>query len=148
DLASQSADRQYRQDIVDEVTTAALQVIPYETEIAYYEELLDEVRAIPAAGEAEEIDEEFARTYEDVQTAIRQTSEIYHLISDNLNTSANLYTVRGPVDFHESRGISARRLALIGLLLWMIAVASILVWAFIRYRIQAEEIEERLKSEE
>lgn len=143
DLAGQSADREYRQNIVDEVTAAALQVIPYETEIAYYEELLEEVRTIPEAGDAEEIGEELSRAYEDVQKAIRQVGEIYGLISDNLNTSANLYTVRGPVEFHESRGVSARRLALIGFLLWMIAVASILVWAFIRYWIEAEEFEER-----
>jgi hypothetical protein len=149
-MAGAAADREYRQELVDDIKTASLATIPHEREISYYQGLIDTMQAGTAGGAVSQGDQ--ARLREELQSvraevigAVRQLNEIYAIISSNLNTSGALYAVTAPMTLRVDRTLSPVRLALIGLLLMMVVIPVAGIGALLHNRMQEEEeLEEEL----
>lgn len=142
EMARQPADLEFRKDSVEEITRASLEVIPYASEVDYYEELLGDVRRSSGGALTEDQRSRLARELESsnasVRSALDQVHAIYDLISTNLNSSNLLYRVTGPIRFDTLRSVSLRRLLLIALVIFLFSIPVTIFAVLIRNRISAE----------
>lgn len=151
-LTEAANDVQYRQDLVDRVIEASLEALPYQDEALYYRELIHEMRDLsrsPAnAAQSANIERELQEIFQEVATAIDQVNGIYNKISQNLNPSTILYTMTSPPMSSSERAASPARLALYGLLLFLIAIPVVAGVSLLHNRIREEErIETELVAE-
>jgi hypothetical protein len=150
ELTNQRNDIEYRQRLVDEIKVASLAVLPYEREVAYYEQLLAQMRGIGSsnldgnAGVRQEMDS----ILEAVSHAIRDANAIYDLMSLNLNPSTVLYSVTSPPIARIERGLSLRRMALWGILVVLISIPLIIGGVLLAARIREDEELEEIEQEE
>ena len=117
-LTSGSADRDYRQKLVDDMKQAALSTIPYETAVAYDEKLVAYLNhpALPASPiNAATFQTQFQQIYGGIANAIRQLEEIHRLLSKQM-FAESLYSSAGPTTTHIERAVSPTRLFLIGII--------------------------------
>lgn len=140
EMAGQASDVKYRQNLVDRIESESLKLVPYEMEVRFYEQLLDDLRETPpsrprtgSASTSRSI--EAAR--ERVQDALMQANEIYNLASENLNASRELYQVTGPIQFSTVRSVSFVRLFLIGVLLLLLSTGLTMILAVVLDRGEA-----------
>jgi len=153
DLISQKRDIEYRQRLVDSLNIAAInQLLPAETEASYYQALVQSMKSSTAAGppspELEKtIQSEYQKALSETYKGADQVSDIYALLSKNLNPGLIVYTLTDPVEQTTARAFSMTRLMVYGVLLMVIAVPLVLLAALLHNRIQEEkEIEESLHS--
>ena len=104
DLISQKRDIEYRQRLVDNLNIAAInQLLPAETEASYYEALVQSMKSSTATGppspELEKtIQSEYQKALGETYRAADQVSDIYALLSKNLNPGLIVYTLTDPVE--------------------------------------------------
>ncbi|HET7435658.1 MAG TPA: hypothetical protein VFN10_13195 [Thermoanaerobaculia bacterium] len=135
-MANDESDRHYRQKYVDEIRSASLDVGPLRAAVAYSEDLLNQVKAAPAAPSAEKIahyraemdrlQNEFRRTISDINT-------IHRLLSRGLSPTRNLFTQTGAPSTTIDSGISAGRLVLVGVAVTLIALPLIIAAALMHW---------------
>jgi hypothetical protein len=140
-LATSSADRQYRQQLVDDYREATLEIVPLEQAVADDEQVLAAVRAgagsaaIPPAA----VEAQIERSRLEVREAMVKMAELHRTISNNLNPSTHLYTATGTPTSRLDRGISVKRLGLFGVLTMLIALPLIVILALLHGRMREEE---------
>ncbi len=149
-LTNQGQDIEYRQQVVDEIRDASLQLLPYQQEVEHYEELLRTIGASAAGGApaTDDVRQQMAAIVDDVAEAIQHLNAIYDRLSLNLNPSTILYTVTAPPETRIERPVSARELALWGVLAIILFTPIIIGGALIRDRLHEEEVELELASGE
>jgi hypothetical protein len=143
-LSGQNADRRYRQEFVDEIKSASLQNLSKEAEIIYYGDVLSLLTTSGASrsGTEEElaaVQDELARTLSELTASIHQVNRIYDLISVNLNSSTALFTTLAPPRTRVERATSPARLALLGALLLMVALAVAVAGSLLHARMGAQD---------
>jgi hypothetical protein len=140
-LTRERDDTEYRQDLVDEIKEASLDVLPYEQEVAYYEQLLTQMRGIGSSSAATNLTvrEEMEGILAAVGDAIRDANAVYDLMSLNLNPATVLYSVTSPPIATAERALSLKRVALWGVLVLLITIPIIIGAVFLAARIREEE---------
>jgi hypothetical protein len=141
DLTNQRNDIEYRQQLVDEIKEASLAVLPYEQEVAYYEQLLSQMRGIGSSSQTANvaIRQEMNSILESVEHAIRDANAIYDLMSLNLNPSTVLYSVTSPPIASIERGLPLKRLGLWGILVFLISIPLVVGGVLLAARIREDE---------
>ena len=149
DLTNQRNDIEYRQELVDDIKEASLAVLPYEQEVAYYEQLLSQMRGLGSSAQDTNaaVRQETASILESVEHAIRDANAIYDQMSLNLNPSTVLYTVTSPPLARIERGLSLRRIALWGILVFLISIPLVLGGVLLAARIREDEAMDELEIE-
>ena len=144
DLASTSADREYRQQLTDEIKNASLAIVPLEAAVRYDQELIDSFEN-PAggSGQAAAVPTRFKELIEAVRASIVQLNEIYQMASRQLYPEAEIYRVMGPPFTQTQRTLSPMKLALGGVLTFLIAIPIVLALVLIHNRMREEELAER-----
>jgi hypothetical protein len=124
ELSNEGNDLAYRQRLVDEYRKASMEVVPLESEVRYYEMLLQSFTAgTRAANESERAlieSETKAITAEAVQ-ATNEVNEIYERLSKDLNPSTMLYSTTGPITTSNQRAASGLSLLIAALVMLMLA---------------------------
>lgn len=153
-LSKESADREYRQRIVDQISQSEIDAVPYRVEADYYRELAQRVREAQTISDASNrvSNEEIlvllraarGRAAED----LARVNDVYNAISRSLNPANSLFTVGGQARRVTERGIAPLRLALFGLFLTLATLVAAVVGALIHGRWkEEEEIETRYQLE-
>jgi hypothetical protein len=140
-ITTDTADREFRQKLVNDIRTAALQVIPLQQAVTHDQYLVDVVRrqAGGAAPNREAIDAEWKSLTIAVERAVRETSEIYAAASRQLNPSTELFTVPAPSTRRIERSVSLRQLALGGVVTLLLSAAIIIALCLVHNRIREED---------
>lgn len=145
ELVAQKRDIDYRQRLIDTLNAAAIgQLLPAEAEVTYYETLLGSMREGgggrgPSADAEAVIKTEYAAAAQEVYRAVDQVSDIYAIMSANLNPGLVVYTLNGRVEQRSARAYSLRRLFVFGVLLMALALPLVLFGALLHNRIREEE---------
>lgn len=141
DLANRNADRDYRQKLTEEIKEASLSAVPLEAAVKYDRELIESF-ASPSAATTPglEIDGPWKALLADVHDAIRQVNEIYLTASRQLYPETELYRVLGPPVTRTQRSISPSKLALGGLITFLIAIPLLIVTVLLHNRVREEEL--------
>jgi hypothetical protein len=144
DLASTSADREYRQQLTDEIKSASLAIVPLEMAVRYDQELIDSFQnATVGASQAAAVPSRFTALIDAVRGSITRLNEIYLMASRQLYPEAEIYRVLGPPMTRTMRVLSPMKLALGGVLTFLIALPIVLILVLIHNRMREEELAER-----
>ncbi|HYO75296.1 MAG TPA: hypothetical protein VE010_02440 [Thermoanaerobaculia bacterium] len=142
-LASQSADTDFRQRLVNQYRDYSLAIIPAEQAVAYDRQLLEQMRSAAGAGggnaNAATVRQQLDATRNEVRQLVVKVNEIYTAVSRNLNPSTQLFTLAGPPVTRVERSIRPSRILLWGLALFLIAIPLILLGVLLHARIRQEE---------
>lgn len=153
DLANQTGDRQYRQDLVDQIKKAALETVPLQTAVRNDQQMVNDFKgtqrvAAPSREEVAAIRQAWIQIYGDVEKTVGEINEIYTIASKQLNPVTELFTVTGPLASHVDRGgVSILRLLLYGLLVFLISFPLVVVVCLLHNRIREEDAAEALETE-
>ncbi|MDP9361712.1 MAG: hypothetical protein M3P29_09695 [Acidobacteriota bacterium] len=144
DLTNQTADRAYRQKLVDEIKQSALAIVPIQMAVTYDAQVLNEFKAGQAASRASEADlaemrQQWNQVHGDVARTLTQINEIYTVASKQLNPVTELFSVTGPVQARADRAVSLSRLLLYGILVFLISIPVVIGGCLIHNRIREEE---------
>lgn len=149
-MANESTDRQYRQAIVNEIRAAALATLPLQNSVSFDDQIIELARSARlGAGVNEETAAALRTDYAAVRRraieAVTEVNEIYRLLSRNLEPTTQLFTVTAPPNARIERTLSTKRLALGGLIAFLIAIPVLAVGALIHHRFvrEKEEAHER-----
>ncbi|MGZ5441420.1 MAG: hypothetical protein ACXW5U_03970 [Thermoanaerobaculia bacterium] len=124
ELSGEASDLQYRQELIDDLRSAALNVVPLQAEARYYQSMLESFSTtlrLPTPEEKTTINTQVDGI---VSGAIRDTAdvfEVYEALSKDLNPSTILYSVTTPARASIERSVSPLTLLIGGLLLLFIA---------------------------
>jgi hypothetical protein len=143
-LSTQSTDQQYRQRAVNDIINESMALVPYESEIEHYQNVLS---AYSNSGGAQPVTQEEARrqlgvAYTHTLATIDQLVELYRLLSKNLNPGNVMYTATAPPVQHTERTMSLMRLGVYGVLVGMLALPLIIAACLIHNRMREEDEEE------
>lgn len=142
-LANSSADREYRQKLVNNITDASLLTIPAEASLNYHKNLLQIFgsgsRPKADAAAAAAVKTEMEDTFATVNRVVNEVHEIYTTASRQLNPASELYTALGPPSTRLERGVSMRKLVLGALLVTLFSIPALIIGAMIHNRFRAEE---------
>jgi hypothetical protein len=147
DLTNQTADRAYRQKLVEEIKQSALAIVPLQMAVTYDTQLLNEFKAGQAARRASEADiaemrRQWDQVHGDVARTLTQINEIYTVASKQLNAVTELVSVTAPVQTRVERAASLSRLLLYGVLVFLMSIPVVIGGCLIHNRIREEESEE------
>lgn len=142
ELAAGSADMEYRQRLVNSYQNASLGIIPAEEAVAYNQHLLEQLRGAPTS--TVRIDAATARAQLDSARAeardlVVKVNEIYRDVSRNLNPSTQLYAMSGPTTARVERAVSLSRIALWGIVVFLLALPAIILGCLVHARVRQEE---------
>lgn len=141
EMGGHAEDQRYRQKLVEAWATESLKLAPFEPEIAYYEGLLQRLRASEPTASAGRMSDDLSTlssTRERVLEVVSRAEEIYLLASENLNASRSLFRVSGPVETTTARSLSFSRLLLTCVFLLFVGVSGVVIIAFTRERARTE----------
>jgi hypothetical protein len=143
-LSTQSTDLGYRQRAVDDIIRESMALVPFESEIAHYENVLS---AYATSGGVQPVTEDEARrqlgvAYANTLATIDQLVELYRLLSKNLNPGNVMYTTTAPPVQHTERTMSLMRLGIYGVLVGMLSLPLIIAACLIHNRMREENEEE------
>ena len=144
-MTGRAADAQYRQGLVDDYRRAVADTIPLKQAVAYDTEVLKELHN-PGSGAANldptAVRAEIDRTRSEVGQLITKMNELFQLVSRNMTPSTQLFVITGPPITRVARSVSAARLALFGLLTFLLSIPVIIVLCFLHNRVHEEEATE------
>lgn len=138
DLTNRSADREYRQQLINDIRDAALAVAPHEATVAYDESLIEQVRSAGFGSDpqaAADVQRRWTELTARIQNAIRQMNTIYTLASQQINADTEMYRITSPAVTTVERPIDFTRLFLLGLLLLVLSVPLILAGCVLHDRL-------------
>ena len=146
-LTSSSTDHEFRQTLAERYREAAVAVAPVERATAYDKSVLDLMRQAGTNGSItrDEANQQIAATRTEVRQLVDLVHEIYQKISANLNPSTELMRVTAEPTRYTERSIEAKKLALIGILIWLAALPVVIMTCLLHHRVrEEEEVEEHL----
>jgi len=146
-LTSSSTDHEFRQKLAERYREAAVAVAPLERATAYDRSVLELMRRAGADGTItrDEADKQIGTTRMEVRQLVDVVHEIYQKISANLNPSTELMRVTAEPSRYTERSIEAKKLALIGVLIWLAALPIVIMTCLLHHRVrEEEEVEEQL----
>lgn len=138
-MASRDADRDFRQRMIDRLTTASIDAVPYQAEIAFYRDLLDPKQPSMGTVSEQELRSRASEIYSELDNAIRQVNLVHNRLSENLNQSGQLYSVLSPAITRVDRAVSPVRLILFGLLLFLMTLPLAMLGSLLHHRIYVED---------
>jgi hypothetical protein len=139
ELADRSADRNYRQRLTDEIKQASLSVVPLQAAVQYDRELIASFSNPPGGNQAGvDLEGPWKSILADVHEAIQQVNEIHISGSRQLYPESELYRSLGPPVTRTHRVVSTARIALGGVLAFLIAIPLIIGIVLIHNRIREE----------
>jgi len=141
-LTTRSVDINYRQKLVTQITEAGLATIPFESEVEYYKTLLSASGAPTTSINAEQSRAQLMMVYNEAMLTLDKGTEIYRIVSKNLNPGNVMLTTTSPVFRQRERTVSAGRLALYGILVMTFALPLTIAACLIHNRVREEEEEE------
>jgi hypothetical protein len=145
DLANRTADRQYRQDLVDQIKKASLESVPLQTTVRSDQQLVSDFKGAPGStgsstAEVDSIRASWNAVYGDVANTIAEINEIYTIASKQLNPVTELFTVNAAPSTRVDRsGLGIPRLFLYGLLIFLVSVPVTIAACLLHNRIREEE---------
>lgn len=144
-LTSNAADTEYRQRLADEYRRAALNVVPLQEAVAYDEAMLDFIRRAGGASALTptEVEQQITGTRAELRLLVQQMNLIYKDVSRNLNPTTELLTPLGVPTSRVARAVSLKKLALYGILTFLLAVPLTILLCLLHNRVREEEEEER-----
>ena len=141
-LSGRASDAKYRQDLVDEYRIALSATVPLKQAVAYDTQVLDELHK-PGAGAASvsaaAIQAQVGDTRQEVGQLINKMNELFQIVSRNMTPSSQLFTLTGPPTSRTLRSVSLPRLALYGLLVFLLSIPAVIVLCLLHNRIREEE---------
>jgi len=139
-LLNQSADVQYRQKLVNQLRGIQNDMVPAQQAVRYDEQLM---REITTPSSATVPDDQLRTQVEAVRAEakglVQKVSDLYAIISQNLNPQTYLYSITAPAQKRVQRSITLGRLALIGVLVLLVSFPLILVFCLLHHRVAEEE---------
>ena len=149
-MVTESQDVKYRQKQSKEISdTVTNDLLPLQGESTYYQNLLADIqkeRPVLSNGAAVEFDARYQTAVQDVRRSVEQTAQIYRLLSQNLNPGNVVYSLSGAIEYRTARALSAPKLVLYSVLLFLLAIPAVLGLALFHNRISEEqELEARLR---
>lgn len=152
DLTNRNADREYRQKMVDDIKMASLRIVPLEEAVTYDQITLSALKAAKATNPTQEAQAQMAsrwnEAYNAVGKAIGHINEIYAEAQRNLNPVTQLFSSNGPPIAYTERATSLARLALYGILVFLVSLPLVVGAAILHNRAREEEEEERVDATE
>jgi len=150
-MSGRAADAQYRQRVVEEYREAVARTIPMKQAVAYDTAVLNELRK-PAGGSVN-LNPEAARAQIEQSRAelaqlINKMNELFQIVSRNMTPSTQLFAVSGAASTRTVRSVTARGLALYGLLVLLIAFPLIVIFCLLHNRVHEEEATEDSRRQE
>jgi hypothetical protein len=89
-----------------------------------------------------EMNEQIAATRIEVRQLVQQLNDIYTMMSANLNPTTELLTPLGVPSSRVFRAVSINKLALYGILTFLLALPLVIVLCLLHNRVREEEEEE------
>jgi len=150
-MTGRAADAQYRQRVVEEYREASAKTIPLKQAVAYDTAVLDELRK-PGRGSAN-LNPATARTQieqtrSELARLTNKMNELFQIVSRNMTPSTQLFAVSGAASTRTVRSVTARGLALYGLLVLLIAFPLIVIFCLLHNRVHEEEATEDSRRQE
>lgn len=142
ELAAGAVDMDYRQRLVNSYRDASMNVIPAEEAVAYNQHLLDQLRGAPVT--TARIDAVTARAQlesarAEARDLVVKVNEIYREVSRNLNPSTQLYALSGPTTARLDRAVRLSRIALWGIVVFLLALPAIILACLLHSRVRQED---------
>ncbi len=150
-LTGRSSDLQYRQKLVDEYRAAVAATIPIQQDVAYDTEVINEMRSIEASGskaDAARVRAQLDGARAEVGQLIDKTNELFKIVNQNMTPSTQLFSFTGPPFSRTLRALSAQRLGLYGVLVFLIAIPVIIIFCLLHNRVREEEAAEEMLARE
>ena len=144
-LSGRSADVQYRQRLVEDYRKAVESTIPLQQDVAYDNQVLDQVQKSGGAGghaDSSTVRKQIEGARAELSRLVVRVNELFQITSKNMTPSTQLFTTTGAPTVRTVRAITLQRLALYGILLLAIALPVIAVLCFLHNRIREEELME------
>lgn len=148
-LTRNAADSEYREKLVDELRMATTEAIPLEEAVSYDHRILTQMRAGPSgtSKDPSTVQVRLTRTRAEVKALVIAINEIYRSASAHLTPSTQLYSAGTSVT-RNVRTPNPSRLAVWGLLVFLIAVPVIIIFCLLHKRVREEEEQELLDTTE
>lgn len=145
-MATDSTDREYRRRAADEIRNASLDTLPLYAAVAFDEQLIALAKSSPGSRTDPQTQAALQSRFDSARKrtlqAVSDINELHRLLSRNLQPSAQLYTVTGPVSSTTERTMSLSRIALGGLITFLVAIPLLCAAALLHARFVREEEEE------
>lgn len=144
-LTKHSAGAEYRQQLVSDLRTATLALIPAQQAVAYDEDVLRQLQSAQTGGvgvPAEVVRQQIATAEVDAKRLLTDVNELYTTISNNLDPATELYSVMGVPTTTVERMVSLRELAIWGVVVMLIALPLIVAAVLLHSRLRSEEVAE------
>src|ERR1043165_1678238 len=150
-LTGRSADVLYRQSVAEDFRNTSMRIIPAQQAVEYDQEILQQLKSVPAGGAAHdpaEISADIESVRAEARTLIGKVNEIYKLMNRNLNPSTELYSLTTPPLTRIERSASLTQLALYGILVVLAAIVIMSMLCLMHYRfVREDEAEAELAAE-
>jgi len=139
-LLNSSADVQYRQRIVNEMRRVQNDMMPAQEAVRYDQEMLRDLTTpvAPTASTAD-VTAEVENVRNDAKLLVQKVNDIYQVMSKNLNPETYLYTTSEAPTAYVVRSFTVKRLALLGIVVLLLALAVIVFLCFMHNRVREEE---------
>ena len=140
-LTSNTLDTEYRQRLAEEFRISSVRIGPLQEAAAYDRAMLDFLRRGGGSGDVTPtaMNDQIAATRTELRQLVQQVNDIYTMMSANLNPTTELLTPLGVPSSRVFRAVSINKLALYGILTFLIALPLITILCFLHNRVREEE---------
>lgn len=145
-LTDRAADLEYRQKLVDQYRDAVAGTIPLQKAVAYDTQVLKEIRGGSPGGRgnatAASVKAQIDDARAEIGRLIGKTNELYQIVSRNMTSSTQLFTLTSPAVTRTLRPVSLSRLGLYGVVVMLVAIPLLVLFALFHQRLREEEAAE------
>lgn len=139
-LLNQSADVQYRQQIVDDLRRVQNSMMPAQEAVRYDEEMVRDLTSpVAATVKAADVATEVENVRNDAKLLVQKVNDIYQVMSRNLNPETYLFSKPEAPTTYVVRSVTIKQLATIGIVVLLLAIPAIVFVCFMHYRVREEE---------
>lgn len=140
-LTSNMLDTEYRQRLAEQYRIASMRLGPLQEAAAYDRAMLDFLRSSSGSSDITpaEVNQQITTTRTEVRQLVQYVNDIYDLMSAKLNPTTELLTPLGVPSTKVNRAISIKRLALYGILTFLVALPVIIILCLLHNRVREEE---------
>lgn len=150
-MSGRGLDVEYRQRLVNDYRSAVSHAIPLQQAVTYDGELIAAVQKANVGGSsanAESVRTQLEQVRADIADLIKKMNDLFGVVNVNMTPATQLYSMTGTPSTRILRGLSLQRVALYGLLVFLISIPTVIIACLLHYRIHQEEIAEDLAMKE
>lgn len=143
-MATESSDREFRKQRIEEITTAQFRGIPHEQEIDHYRQTIEQVLGIEPTRRASPEDlaavqAELRAISSEFEVIVRDAIALYESVGRTSNSPSALYSVTGPVAMRIERPVEGKQILLYGLIVFLAALPLAAFASLLHARFREEE---------